>query len=104
MAVWMVSPIVIPVFSSSFLFLAAQIRHSALSFVLATLLRRTAPCELEIHSPTVMEILRCEGVLPGLNGARTPHPTLEISVTRALIKEHRASGKTQPGAPFTHSS
>jgi hypothetical protein len=45
MAVWMVPPIVIPVFSIVILIFAAQIRRRALSFALATLLK-TSRAEL----------------------------------------------------------
>jgi hypothetical protein len=51
MVVWMVLPIVIPVFSIVILIFAAQIRRRALSFVLATLLKTSRSLSLLNHSP-----------------------------------------------------
>jgi hypothetical protein len=57
MAVWMVSPIVITVFSIVVPFFAAQIRRSALSFVLATLLKTSRSLSLLNHSPLGLLVL-----------------------------------------------
>jgi hypothetical protein len=49
MVVWMILPIVIPVFSIVILIFAAQIRRRALSFVLATLLKNSRSPSLLNH-------------------------------------------------------
>jgi hypothetical protein len=57
MVVWMVLPIVIPVFSIVILIFAAQIRRRALSFVLATLLNTSRSLSLLNHSPLGLLVL-----------------------------------------------